>query len=86
MPEVLPFTGRLSFPVKPVPLAVHTRVSEVALVVLQVSVNDCPAVIVDGVRCTLTVGAGEAAADVVRVRLKVVVPPAPVAVQVQVEG
>jgi hypothetical protein len=73
------------FEVNPVPLAVHTRETEVALVVLQVTVAFWPAIIVKGLRDTEIVGGG-AGGDVVIVSTTCLLPPAPVAVQVQVDG
>ena len=90
VPLLLPLVAMLPLLVNPVPLEVHTRASELALVVLQVSVYDCPAVMVDGVRWTLMVGAGvgggAGAVVMVSVYVAAVVPLAPVAVQVHVDG
>ena len=79
------FTASDSLTVYPVPEDVHTRDSDVALLVLQLVVNDCPATGA-GLRVTLIVGLGVAGAAVVIVSVYVVLPPAPVAVQVQLDG
>ena len=58
VPGALPLVGSVPLATKPVPVEVQTRVSEVALVVLQFSVKDWFATIVVGVRVTVSVGTG----------------------------
>ena len=58
VPGALPLVARVPLATKPVPVEVQTRVSEVALVVLQFSVKDWFATIVVGVRVTVSVGTG----------------------------
>ena len=61
MPVALLLTASVLLSVYPVPLAVQTRVKEVALLVAQATVYVWPATSVAGVRVIVSVGAGVAA-------------------------
>jgi hypothetical protein len=63
VPDIVPLD------VKPVPLAVHTRDTDVALLEFQVTVALCPAVIVAGFLDTLSVGGTNAGLTVIATSL-----------------